>query len=99
MQGKGDHQTIWRMQIIALVGVIIAGSCGIAKADHPTVGFGSGIAGPAITIPATTLPKGNGSVALRVEYIKFSAFSDAELGQFARKAPMPTAWIIFSPLQ
>lgn len=70
-------------QIIALVGVMIAGSCGIARADHPTIGFSAGIAGPAITIPATTLPKGNGAVTLRVEYLKFHTFSDAELARFA----------------
>ena len=38
-----------KKQVMALVGVMIAGSCGIAGADHPTVGFGPGIAGPAIT--------------------------------------------------
>ena len=70
-------------QVIALVGVLIAGSCGIARADHPTIGFGAGIAGPAITIPATTLPKASGAVTLRVEYVKFRTFSDAELTQFA----------------
>ena len=70
-------------QVIALVGVLIAGSCGIARADHPTIGFGAGIAGPAITIPAATLPKASGAVTLRVEYVKFRTFSDAELTQFA----------------
>ncbi|MDD2733656.1 MAG: transporter [Desulfuromonadaceae bacterium] len=72
-----------KKQIIALVGVIIACSCVVARADHPTVGFSAGLAGPAITIPATTLPKGSGAVTLRVEYVKFRTFSDAELARFA----------------
>ena len=72
-----------KKRIIALIGVMIAGSCGVAWADHPMIGFGAGIAGPAITIPATTLPKGSGAVTLRVEYIQFHTFSDAELARFA----------------
>lgn len=68
---------------IALAGVMIVCSCRIAGADHPTVGFGSVIAAPAITVPATTLPKGSGAVAIRLEYVKFRAFSDAELARFA----------------
>lgn len=69
--------------MLVLTVVMIAVSYGFARADHPTVGFGAGIAGPAITIPATTLPKGGGAVTLRVEYVKFDAFSDAELARFA----------------
>jgi len=72
-----------KKRIIAFAWVMIAACFGIAKADHPTVGFGSVIASPAITVPATTLPKGSGAVALRVEYVKFRAFSDAELVRFA----------------
>ncbi len=72
-----------KKQIIVLVGVIIACSCGIARADHPTVGFSAGLAGPAITIPATTFPKGSGAVTLRVEYVKSRTFSNAELIRLA----------------
>lgn len=74
-----------KVQATAFIGLILAGSFGVARADHPTVGFGATIAGPAITIPATTLAKGTGAVTIRLEYVKFSAFSDAELEQVARQ--------------
>jgi hypothetical protein len=69
--------------LLLVLGSIICGNCATARADHPITGFGAGIAGPAITIPATTLPKGKGVVAMRMEFIKFSTFSDAELREFA----------------
>lgn len=74
-----------KVQATALIGLMLDGSCGVARADHPTVGFGAAIAGPAITIPATTLSKGAGAISVRVEYVKFRAFSDAALEQFARQ--------------
>jgi len=55
----------------------------IAVSPWPTIGFGTGVSGPAVTIPATTLPRGRGAVALRVEYVDFRDFSDAELERFA----------------
>lgn len=63
--------------------VLVATSCGIAKADHPAIGIGSGIAGPAMTIPAATLRKGKGAISLQVEFVELSPFSDVEFAQFA----------------
>ena len=54
-----------------------------ARADHPSVGFGSGVSGPVITIPAHMLPAGKWGASLRLEYIKFAAFSDSELLRLA----------------
>lgn len=56
-----------------------------ARADHPAVGFGSGIAGPIVTISAATLPAGIWAASLRVEYISFQTFSDSELVRFAEQ--------------
>lgn len=55
-----------------------------ARADHPAVGFGSGIAGPIITIPAYTLPAGKWAASARVEHISFRTFSDSELVRLAQ---------------
>lgn len=54
-----------------------------AHADHPTIGFGSAVAGPIITIPASTLPKGTWSIGSRLEYTKFDAFSNSRLETLA----------------
>jgi outer membrane putative beta-barrel porin/alpha-amylase len=69
--------------LVTLVAALTAATCGIARADHPTVGFSAEIAGPAVTIPAATLPKGEGAVAVRLEYVKFRRFSDSQLAEFA----------------
>lgn len=70
-------------RVIAMVGALVAGICGTAFADHPTVGFSTDVSGPIITIPATTFPGGSGAVALLVEYVNFNAFSNAELARIA----------------
>ncbi len=54
-----------------------------AIADHPAGGFGPGRAGPIVTVPATTLPKGERVVALRTEYTRFDRVSDENLTQAA----------------
>jgi outer membrane putative beta-barrel porin/alpha-amylase len=54
-----------------------------ARADHPSVGLGSGVAGPIITIPASTLPAGKWAVSARLEWISFHTFSDSQLVRFA----------------
>ena len=69
--------------LCALLAAILAPS--IARADHPAVGFGSGIAGPIITIPAYTLPAGKWAASARVEHISFRTFSDSELVALAAK--------------
>jgi len=57
----------------------------ILVADHPTAGFGSGLAGPITTISATTLSKGQWSIGFRTEYLDFRSFSNVELEQFAEQ--------------
>jgi hypothetical protein len=64
-----------------LAGLLLA--AGSALADHPGVGFGTGVAGPIITVPGATPPKGSLGIDLRTELVDFDAFSDAELAAFA----------------
>jgi len=71
--------------LLMLVGTLSVLSCGNAWADHPIVGFGADSAGPVVTIPATTLPQGDGAVALRVEYVSFRRFSDSSLAGYAEQ--------------
>lgn len=54
-----------------------------ARADHPSIGISSELAGPIQTISAITLPKGRWSVGLRTEYIKLDSFSGKTLKQLA----------------
>lgn len=70
---------------MGLLGFLILFIPGNAYADHPTIGFDSEIAGPVTTISATTLPKGRWSIGLRIEYVKFDVFPDAELENFAQQ--------------
>src|SRR5512132_2214001 len=56
---------------------------GLASADHPAVGLGSGIAGPIVTIPAAMLPAGTWAASVRIEQISFHTFSDSELVRLA----------------
>lgn len=64
---------------------IAASAARPARADHPAVGFGSGIAGPIITIPAAVLPAGTWAASARVEQISFQTFSDSELVRLAEQ--------------
>jgi hypothetical protein len=50
-----------------------------ALAHHPSGAGSTGGAGPIVTIPATTLEKGQGSAAVVFEYLQFDALSDAVL--------------------
>jgi hypothetical protein len=54
-----------------------------ALADHPGIRFGTGVAGPIITVPGAPPPKGSLGFDLRIELIDFDAFTDAELAAFA----------------
>ena len=65
------------------LGLILALAPAPARADHPSVGLGSGVAGPIITIPASTLPAGKWAASARVEWISFRTFSDSQLVRFA----------------
>ena len=55
----------------------------VARADHPTLGFGPGLAGPIVTVSAVPLPKHRLAFDLRQELIRFDEFSDEQLLQFA----------------
>jgi hypothetical protein len=55
----------------------------VARADHPTLGFGTGLAGPIVTVSAVPLEKGRLAVDLRTELINQKAFTDADLVRFA----------------
>lgn len=69
--------------------VVVAGlfcllGVGDAFAHHGAVGaFGPGQAGPVTTIPAVPLPKGRFFAGTRMEYTKFSRFTDSQLLNFA----------------
>ncbi|MGE5179708.1 MAG: hypothetical protein ACM3PF_11480 [Bacteroidota bacterium] len=65
------------------LGLILVLAPAPARADHPSVGLGSGVAGPIITIPASTLPAGKWAASARVEWISFRTFSDSQLVRFA----------------
>lgn len=55
------------------------GSSSISQADHPGGGFGGAGAGPISTMTGGTLARGQSAYALRMDYINFRRFSDAEL--------------------
>ena len=69
-----------------------------AFADHPSVGFAGGGAGPIATIPATTLPQGATAIGLWVEYVKSKRLSDEELqSRAARGIDAHSTDYLFSP--
>jgi len=71
---------IFRLTGLVLFQLLVAGT---ALADHPSVGYGSGLGGPINTISAATLPKNRWALGLRSEYIQLKSFSNAELESFA----------------
>jgi hypothetical protein len=54
-----------------------------ASAHHPSAGFGPGISGPILTIPAVPMEKNRWSAAIRTDYQKFDRFSNSELESLA----------------
>ena len=58
---------------------------GNAWSDHPTMGVGSGMAGPINTLPAETLPKGQWTAGFRYEYLKMDALSDNKLSRLSEE--------------
>ncbi|MBI3048441.1 MAG: hypothetical protein HYY76_09010 [Acidobacteria bacterium] len=54
-----------------------------ARADHPSVTLGSGLSGPIITLPPTTLPRGRAAVTFRTEVVRFDRRADTELRAIA----------------
>jgi hypothetical protein len=75
--------TAWRL--IAPVLLLFSLSATPARAHHPTVGLGVGVAGPIVTVSAVPLEKGQLAFDLRQELVRFNEFSDAELIRFAEQ--------------
>jgi hypothetical protein len=71
------------LSLIVLAVTIIPFSSANVLADHATVSFGSGAGGGITTIGAPVMPKGKWALVLRSEYIKFDAFTDQQLEDFA----------------
>ncbi len=71
----------WLLAIILIFSFCISK----AKAHHnPTFGF-AGTAGPILTNPASTIPKGHWGVGIRTEYVNFNELSTGALKYFAKK--------------
>jgi hypothetical protein len=68
--------------VLFVLGVMIF-QVRVASAHHPSVGFGSGTAGPIVTISAVPMEKNRWSAAIRTDYQKFDRFSDSELESLA----------------
>lgn len=68
---------------VVLFGVVALFPARNASGDHTTGGFGHGGAGPIVTVSASTLPRGEWSLGLRAEYVKFDAIADERLEQLA----------------
>lgn len=75
------------MRLAALFGagtaVLLATTC--SHAHHPGGAGNVGGAGPIVTISAATLAQGQSSVAVMFELTKISAFSNAQLANFASR--------------
>ena len=67
---------IWRSALLTLVLAMMAGP---ASADHPSVVFGEGTAGPIVTVGGTTLPAGIFALSFRWEFVNSPGFTDEEL--------------------
>ena len=73
------------LSLYLLLFLFFFSSCPAANAHHnPTFGF-AGTAGPILTSPATTIPKGHWGVGIRTEYVNFNEFSNDALKYFAKK--------------
>ncbi len=71
--------------ILFLFLLITVFNCRVVKAHHGSEGIftqGGGLAGPIITIPAYTLPKGIKYFGLGTDYINFDTFSSSQLVGF-----------------
>lgn len=65
--------------------IILFCICSPVQAHHnPTFGF-AGTAGPIITNPASTIPKGHWGIGIRSEYVNFNEYSRDALKYFAKK--------------
>lgn len=67
--------------LVIFISVLLISECVLA--DHATVGFGSNLGGPITTISAGTISRGKWLIGTRLEYVKFDAFTNAQLEAFA----------------
>lgn len=65
------------------MGVLLSTYSIIVAADHPTVAFGIGSAGPINTIAANSLPSGSWGFGVQTEIIDNDAYSTEQLEDFA----------------
>ena len=70
--------------ILILVFLSIIGADKAYAHHNPTFGF-AGTAGPILTNPASTIPKGHWGVGVRTEYVNFNELSADGLKYFAKK--------------
>lgn len=68
---------------VALFGGVALLPARDASGDHATGGIGHGGAGPIVTLSAPTLPRGEWSLGLRAEYVKFDAIAAERLERLA----------------
>jgi len=70
---------MYRVFLVAAAGAMLLASP--ASAHHPSGAGSGGAAGPIVTVPGTTLDRGESSAAVVFEYLRFNRLSDAQLGQ------------------
>ncbi len=68
----------WTALVVAFLALPVP-----TRADHPSIGFGPGVAGPIVTVSADTLPAGHWTAGVRVEHGEFEALSDDKLKRLA----------------
>jgi len=65
--------------VFLVVFAVIFFTIPIVKADHASPGFETGVAGPIMTVPGATMPKGDYVFGLGVQFIDMDELTDAEL--------------------
>ncbi len=81
---KINKNQISRLVFSITVVLFAFGNC--AKAHHGGEGLsGVGIAGPIITVPASTLPKKKKFISIFTDYINFNEFSNSKLMELDRR--------------
>lgn len=77
------RQFIFRTTVLVVLSLVFS----TTRADHASVGFGTGAAAPIATESAIPLAKGQVSVGLRNEYVRFNEFSDQKLRNLRENDP------------
>lgn len=65
--------------------VVLLAANSHSRADHPSIAFGGGGSGPINAVSASTLPEGKWASSLRMEYLDFDRYTDAQLERFGLK--------------